>query len=294
MELRVLRYFLVTAREESVTRAAGLLHITQPTLPRQLMQLEEELGTQLLHRGKYRVTLTEDGELFRRRAQELVELADRAEREFRGRGADFGGEVAIGCAETDAMGFLSESIAAFRREHPLVSFSVYSATADEIKGRIDRGLIDLGLLSEPVEVSRYSYIRLPRDEVWCALVRSDSPLSAREYLSPADLAGIPLLIGRRREVRSELAAWFGPLWERVDIAGSYNLLLNAANMVEHGVGAALAFSISNVAGAVRFVPLRPELRTGTLLVWKKDEARSRAASAFIDAVNNAFKASPGI
>lgn len=287
VELRVLRYFLTVAREESVTRAAKLLHITQPTLSRQLMQLEDELGVRLFRRSKYRVVLTDDGALLRRRAQELVDLAEQTEREFRGRGGELAGEVFIGCAETDSMGFLSGKMAVFRRENPRVSFSIYSATADDVKDRLERGLLDIGLLSEPVELSRYEFIRLGRQDVWGALVQRGSPLSAREALTPSDLAGVPLLLSRRREVRDELAAWFGPLWERVEVAASYNLVLNAANMVEHGMGAAICFRISGVGGGVKFVPLEPELRTGCAVVWKKDEARSPAAEAFLRSLNNA-------
>ena len=287
VELRVLRYFLTVAREESVTRAAKLLHITQPTLSRQLMQLEDELGVRLFRRSKYRVVLTDDGALLRRRAQELVDLAEQTEREFRGRGGELAGEVFIGCAETDSMGFLSGKMAAFRRENPRVSFSIYSATADDVKDRLERGLLDIGLLSEPVELSRYEFIRLGRQDVWGALVQRGSPLAGREALTPSDLAGVPLLLGRRREVRDELAAWFGPLWERVEVAASYNLVLNAANMVEHGMGAAICFRISGVGGGVKFVPLEPELRTGCVVVWKKDEARSPAAEAFLRSLNNA-------
>ena len=166
----MLRYFLTVAREESVTRAAKLLHITQPTLSRQLMQLEDELGVRLFRRSKYRVVLTDDGALLRRRAQELVDLAEQTEREFRGRGGELAGEVFIGCAETDSMGFLSGKMAAFHRENPRVSFSIYSATADDVKDRLERGLLDIGLLSEPVELSRYEFIRLGRQDVWGALV----------------------------------------------------------------------------------------------------------------------------
>ena len=138
MELRVLKYFLVVAREENITRAAQLLHITQPTLSRQLMQLEEELGVQLFRRSKYRIILTDDGMLLRRRAQEIVDLAEKTEREFQRQEEELSGEIAIGCGETNSMSFLSECIASFRREHPAVGFSIYSATPDDIKDRLER------------------------------------------------------------------------------------------------------------------------------------------------------------
>ena len=166
MELRVLKYFLVVAREENITRSAQLLHITQPTLSRQLMQLEDELGVQLFKRSKYRIILTDDGMLLRRRAQEIVDLAEKIEREFQNRNEELSGEIAIGCGETNSMSFLSERIADFRREHPLVSFNIYSATADDIKDRLEKGLLDLGLLAEPVEIGRYDFIRMPKRDIW--------------------------------------------------------------------------------------------------------------------------------
>lgn len=290
MELRVLKYFLAAAQEGSVTRAAQLLHITQPTLSRQLMQLEDELGVKLFSRGGRRLALTEDGMLLRRRAREIIGLADRTEREFTGRRAELSGEVAIGSAETNSMGLLSERIAAFRRGHPAVSFSIYSATADDIKERLEKGLLDLGLLSEPVGTEGYEYIRLPREDVWGALVREDSPLAALESVGPAELAGVPLIIGRRREVKDELLAWLGEYGATAEIAATYNLILNAANMVLHGVGAALCFGLAGIPRELRFIPLRPELRTGTVLVWKKGEACSLAAGAFIRELRDAFRA----
>ena len=157
MELRVLRYFLAVAREENITKAAALLHVTQPTLSRQLMQLEDELGVKLFRRSQSWVVLTEDGMLLRRRAQEIVELADKAQRELQHHEEELTGEVAIGCGETAAMTFLSERIREFRRQHPLVQFRIYSAIADDVKERIEKGLLDMGLLAEPVDIGRYPF-----------------------------------------------------------------------------------------------------------------------------------------
>ena len=290
MELRVLKYFLVVAREENITRSAQLLHITQPTLSRQLMQLEEELGVHLFKRSKYRVILTDDGMLLRRRAQEIVDLAEKTEREFLRQEEELTGEIAIGCAETNSMSFLSERIASFRRVHPLVSFSIYSATADDIKDRLEKGLLDLGLLAEPVEIGRYDFIRMPRKDIWGVLVRKDSPLAALERVTPADLTGTPLLLSRRQQVRDEIAAWFGDYYQQIEIAGSFNLILNAANMVLHGVGTAFGFFIANISDELRFIPLHPELRTGTVLVWKKNQAYSNAAAAFLRELRNVREA----
>ena len=287
MELRVLRYFLVVAREENITRAASLLHLTQPTLSRQMIQLEDELGVKLFERGKYHITLTDDGMLLRHRAQEIVDLADKTEREFQRRDSELAGEVAIGAGETNSMTVLSRRMAVFRRAHPMVQFRIYSATADDIKERLEKGLLDLGLLAEPVDIGRYEFLRLPRRDRWGVWVRKDHPLAAQESVSPGDLLGVPLLLARRDEVRQELAAWFGEAFDRLEVAGTFNLILNAANMVCNGVAAAVGFELGNLSDELRFVPLSPRLETGCVLVWKKGQAFSPAAERFLQCVRDA-------
>ena len=281
MELRVLRYFLAVAREENITKAATLLHITQPTLSRQLMQLEQELGVTLFHRSQYRVILTEDGMLLRRRAQEIVELADKAAHELQHRDEMLSGEVAIGCGETAAMSFLSQHIYDFRVMHPQVQFRIYSAIADDVKERIEKGLLDMGLLAEPVDIGRYAFLRAPQKDRWGVLVPNDHPLAKKDGVSPEDLSGIPLLMSGRETVRNELASWFGDVYETLEIAATFDLILNAANMVKNGVGAALCFHLENISADLTFVPLVPSLETGTVLAWKKDQSMSPAAEQFL-------------
>ena len=286
MELRVLKYFLVVAREENITKAASLLHVTQPTLSRQLMQLEEELGVKLFHRGKYHIILTDDGILLRRRAQEIVDLAEKTERELQ-RQEELSGEISIGAGESNSMTVLSRTMTVFRQKHPLVRFSIYSATADDIKDRLEKGLLDLGLLAEPVDIGRYEFIRMPKRDRWGLWVRYDDPLAQKETVGPKDLLGIPLLVSQLELVQKELAAWFGDSYEKLEIAATYNLILNAANMVRNHMGAALGFFIGNLADELRFVPLSPALETGTVLVWKRDQAFSPAATAFLNQIKNA-------
>ena len=281
MELRVLRYFLAVAREENITKAAALLHVTQPTLSRQLMQLEDELGVQLFRRSQYRVILTEDGMLLRRRAQEIVELADKAERELQHHETELTGEVAIGCGESVAMTFLSEHIRAFRALHPQVQFRIYSAIADDVKERIEKGLLDMGLLTEPVDIGRYAFLRTPQKDRWGVLLPKDHPLAQQPAVTPGDLLGIPLLLSGRETIRSELASWFGDAYAKIEIAATFNLVLNAANMVKNGIGAALCFDLGNLSDEVSFVPLSPTLETGTVLAWKKDQTGSPAAEQFL-------------
>ncbi len=286
MEIRVLKYFLMVAREESITRAASLLHVTQPTLSRQIMQLEEELGVKLFWRTNHNIVLTDDGMLLKRRAQEIVSLAEKTQEEFAHREEELAGEISLGCGETGNMAFLSDCMVRFRREHPLVRFQIYSANADDIKERIEKGLVDLGLLMEPVDIGRLEFIRMPKRERWGVLMREDNPLAAHAQIAPEDLIGMPLILVGRERVHSELANWFGDVYESLEIAATYNLFLNAANMVERGVGAALCFQLESFASGLVFRPLSPVLETGAVLAWKKNQPFSPAARTFIEKTRN--------
>ncbi len=289
MEFRVLKYFLMVAREENITKAAALLHLTQPTLSRQLMQLEEELGVKLFHRSKHSIILTEDGMLLKRRAQEIVSLSDKTVQELSHKEDMLSGEIAIGCGETKNMLFLSEQIRKFRQKYPLVQFSIHSAIADDIKERIEKGILDIGLLMEPVDIGKYEFIRMPQKEKWGILVRKDSELAAKESINPKDLTNVPLIMVKRELVKNELASWFGDYYEGVQIAATYNLILNAASMVERGVGVALCFDLgASFYEDLCFIPLAPTLETGSVLVWKKNQTLGAAASQFMSFLKNAF------
>lgn len=288
MELRVLNYFLMVAREENITKAAQLLHVTQPTLSRQLMQLEEELGVQLFHRGKYSVTLTEDGMLLRRRAKEITSLSEKTIAEFKNKEEAASGEIFIGCGETRSMSILSDNIKRFREIYPLVQFHIYSAAADDIKERLEKGLLDIGLLTEPVDISKYEFVRMPYKERWGVLVNSDSQLYEKESVSPAELVGIPLIMVQRNSVKNELASWFGDTYEQLEVAATYNLILNAAVMVKEGVGIAVCFDLGMKYEDLRFAPFAPKLETGSVLVWKKNQAHSDTQRLFLQFLRNAL------
>lgn len=178
MELRVLKYFLMIAREENITRAAQLLHVTQPTLSRQIRELEEELGTKLFERSNHRIVLTQDGLLLRRRAQEIVELTERTEKDFAHKDEELTGEISIGSGETRSVSALAEVLSSFRQRYPRVRYRFYSGNADHIKERIENGTLDIGLFPEPVDISRYEFIRVPVREEWGVLTQEDSPLVA--------------------------------------------------------------------------------------------------------------------
>lgn len=287
MELRVLKYFLMVAREENITKAAALLHITQPTLSRQLMQLEEELGVKLFYRRKHSIILTEDGMLLKRRAQELVSLSNKTIQELLHKDNMLSGEIAIGCGEAKSMSFISDRIRDFQQLYPLVKFNIHSAIADDIKERIERGILDMGLLTEPVDIGKYEFIRMPQKEQWGILTRRDSELAGKEYISPKDLADVPLLMVKRELVKNELASWFGDYYEQLQIAATYNLIINAAAMVKSGVGVALCFDLGAIYyDDLRFVPLAPILQTGSVLVWKKNQTMGDSITHFIQFVKN--------
>ena len=282
MEIRVLNYFLMVAREENITKAANLLHLTQPTLSRQMIQLEEELGVTLFHRSKHRIVLTEDGMLLRRRATEIVALADKTKNDFQHRQERLSGTVAIGSGELKSSRFLTRLITDFQAENPLVTFAFYSGNSDNIKERIERGLLDAGLLQEPVDIAKYSFIHTPIREQWGVLVREDSGLAAKDSVSPEDLSGRPLIMPEREHVQNELLNWFGPYAESLHITATGNLLYNLASLTRDSGSCVLTLNLDCIYEGLRFIPLAPGLDSGTVLVWKKTQAFSPAAAAFID------------
>ena len=281
MEIRVLRYFLMVAREENITKAANLLHLTQPTLSRQLMQLEEELGVTLFRRSKHRIILTEDGMLLRRRAEEIVSLAEKTKDDLRHKQDHLAGTIAVGSGELQSSRFLTQLIAAFQKENPLVSFRIYSGNSDNIKERIERGLLDIGLLQEPVDIAKYHFVRTLVQEQWGVLVRADAELAAKDRVSPADLAGLPLILPDRENVQNELLNWFGSLAEKLRITATGNLLYNLASLARDSGSCVLTLNLACHYDGLRFIPLAPELESGTVLVWKKAQTFSPAATAFI-------------
>ncbi|HJB56798.1 MAG TPA: LysR family transcriptional regulator [Candidatus Flavonifractor intestinipullorum] len=281
MEIRVLNYFLLVAREENITRAASLLHLTQPTLSRQLMQLEEELGVKLFHRSKHHIILTEDGMLLRRRAEEIVALADKTKDDLRHREEQLSGTVAVGSGELHSSHFLAQLLTSFQKENPLVRFAIYSGNSDNIKERIERGLLDVGLLQEPVDISKYRFVRLPSREQWGVLIREDAELASKERVSPADLASIPLILPEREIVQNELLNWFGPYAERLRVTATGNLLYNLASLARDGGGGVLTLNLDCSYEGLRFIPLAPAMESNTVLVWKKTQTFSAAAAALI-------------
>lgn len=284
MEIRVLRYFLTVVREESITKASEVLHITQPTLSRQLAQMEEEIGVKLFNRGTRKITLTDEGILLRRRAEEILSLVDKTEQELLEREEQIEGKITIGCGEIQAVQMLPELFSSFNEKYPNVTFDIFTATADLVKEQMDKGLIDVGLLLEPIDIEKYDFIRLPIKENWVVLMKPDDPLCRKESVTPKDLADLPLILPRRMRIQNELASWFGDNYKNLDIRFTSNLSTNGAIMVSEG----LAYSVV-IEGAVPFWdskkiayrPLSPALTATSVLAWKRQQPFSPAATKFI-------------
>lgn len=282
MDIRILNYFLIVAREENITKSAKLLHITQPTLSRQLMQLEEELEVKLFQRGKHNIYLTEEGLLFRRRAQELVNLADRAKLELSQTSQKLTGEIAIGSNESQNMWELSKMISGFRDEHPLVKFVLRSGNNNEIREWLDQGSIDIGLLVEPVEADKYTYFRLSHQDQWGVLVHKESLLAERGVIHSKDLLGVPLITIMDDTIHSELSSWSGKNADMMVPIVHYNLLSNAATLVKSQKGAAVCAKPNCNYDELIFIPFEPELKLGSLIAWKGHQTFSKASTAFIE------------
>ena len=288
MELRTLRYFLAAAQEENITKAADILHVTQPTLSRQMMDLERELGVTLMLRGKNGLTLTDDGIFFRQRAQEIVELADRLEKSFVERQNNISGMVVIGASETVGSQTLARLIKEFSGKYPAVQFTLYNETVDNIKDRLDKGLVDIGLLLEPVDVTKFDYVRLSQQDTWGLLVRDDHPLTKKESLTADDVAPYQLILPLRDNIRVEILHWLGRDEKELTIPLFYTLLSNAALMVAEGLGCAFCMDGALAIRSdprLRFIPLEPRRVTHSVLVWKKNKIFSPATSLFIQEIN---------
>lgn len=286
MEIRLLRYFLAVAQEESISKAADILHITQPTLSRQLMNLEKELNTKLLIRGKRnkKITLTEDGKLLKSRAQEIIELTNKTESEFLFGDKNISGDIFIGGGETDAIRVIARTIKRLSLEYPNIKYHFYSGNGEDVTEKLNKGLLDFGVFIEPIDKKEYGFIQLPQNDTWGILMRKDSDLAKKEFIEPEDLINIPLFSSRQYLVKNLISGWLGFDFEKLNIIGSYNLLYNASVMVEEGLGYALCIDkLINISGDSKlcFKPLKPKLDAGILVAWPKNQPLSKIAKLFI-------------
>ena len=292
MDIRVLQYFLAVAREESITRAAETLHMTQPPLSRQLKDLEEEVGKQLLIRGSKKVTLTEDGMLLRKRAEEMIALMEKTKSELSSSDENISGEIYMGSGETEAVSTIAQVAQNLQKEHPLIRYHLYSGDAEHIVDRLDKGLIDFGLLVEPFDISKYDFIRLPVKDTWGVLMRKDSLLAEKESICAEDLWDKPLIISHQTAISDDMIAWLRKDISQLNIVATYDLLYNASRFVKMGFGYAIALDkLINTSGDSNlcFRPLYPVSEAGLCIVWKKYQVFSRAAEKFLRQIQKEFK-----
>lgn len=289
MEIRELKYFLAVAQKQNISRAAESLYMTQPSLSRQMQNLEKELGKQLFVRGSKKIELTEAGYLLRKRAEEMLALYEKTQAELAA--PDEGaGEIRIGGGESFAVSLVARLAAQLRKEMPRALFRFYSGDTQDVTERLEKGLIDFGILVEPAELSRYEYVRLPQKDTWGVLMRRDSPLAQKQYVTPQDLRGKPLIRSQHALSNEELSAWFCDDGEQ-EVAATYNLLYNASLLVREGMGYAVGLDkIINTSGEsdLCFRPLFPKLESSLAVAWKKKQLFSPPAQRFLQMLRQEF------
>lgn len=294
MEIRTLKYFWTIAEEGTISKAAKALHITQPTLSRQLRELENELGTSLFIRGRRKLQLTDAGLFLKTRAEEILQLTQQTNLEFENRRKQlFSGRIAIGCVEADNSDTLALILEKFVQDYPQVTFTVYSGTSDDITTRLDKGLLDVAVLLKPVATEKYGEITLPRTERWGLLVSKDSSWAKKNAIQPADLREMPLFIAQRPEVRQLVTKWSGIDYAQLKVVGNFNLIFNVLALVKRQVGQ--AFGIEGATAQIRpegvkFIPLQPEVKTNCVLVWRRERNLTLAVNEFINYFKDAFGA----
>lgn len=284
MELRVLEYFLAVVKEQSISAAAQSLHLTQPTLSRQLKELEEELGKQLMIRGSRKIALTEEGVLLSRRAEEILDLVGRTEKELMRPDRAVSGDVFIGTGETDGVRQIIKTAKRIQKSYPEVYIHIVSGDAADVCERLDKGLLDFGVLLGKADRTKYRCVRLPMKDVWGVLMRRGSPLAQKAFVTPQDLWDKPLILSRQTGNRNELYRWLGKEPEQLRTVATYNLIYNASLMVDEGMGYAFALDrlVNTTGSGLCFRLLKPRLELGMYLVWKKDRLFSKAAKLLLE------------
>lgn len=285
MELRVLQYFLAVAREQNISGAAEYLHLSQPTLSRQLKDLEEELGKQLFIRGNRKITLTEEGITLRKRAEEIMNLVKMIEDEITYSDETITGNVYIGAGETEAIRILAKAAQQLQQKYPHIRIHVSSGDKEDVSERLNKGLIDFGILFDPIDLSEFNHLRIPIKDEWGILMRRDSPLAKKDLVSPEDLWDKPLILSRQVfKSTGGFFDWLDKNADELNIVATYNLLYNGSLMVDEGMGYALCLNrIINVTGDSNlcFKALTPKLEVGLHIVWKKYQLLSKPSEKFL-------------
>lgn len=291
MELRELKYFLAVAREQSISKAASSLFVTQPNLSRQMQNLEKEVGQRLFIRGTRKITLTEAGRLLYKRAEEIIELYNKTETELNKPITDIRGDIYIGGCESYVMGLIAKAAHEVQKDYPNVKFHLFSGDMVAVSEKLDKGLIDFGIFIEPADLSKYDYLRLPLTDTWGVLMRKDSPLAGKKYITPEDLRDEPLIRSKHSLGKSIISDWFKKSADELNIVATYNLLYNASILVEEGIGYAVGLDkIINTSGDSNlcFVPFYPKLESRLDIAWKKYQVFTKGAEIFLKKLQEIF------
>lgn len=295
MEIRVLKYFLTVAEIGNITKAANSMHLTQPTLSRQLQDLERELGQKLFVRGSKSVTLTPEGMVLRRRAQEIMELVEKTENEFFSIKDDVSGDIFIGAGETKTIKLIADVMKTLQKKYQKIKFHIVSGDSEDLSEKLDKGILDFCIFIELFVPDKYNYINLSEKDTWGILLRQDDPLAKKESIKVEDIINLPILISRQAIKKSfennPILDWFGDNFDKMHIAGTYNLLYNAAIMTENEIGYALGLDrliADTLNSPLTFRPLNPKLQVCVSIAWKKNQVFSKAAKLFLDEMNVKF------
>lgn len=288
MELRVLNYFLAIAREQSIVHAAEALHLSQPTLSTQIKNLEEELGKQLFirgTRGTRKVTLTEEGMILRKRAEEILDLVKRTENEITLNDDIIVGDVYIGTGETDGVRLMAKAAKKLQEHYPGIRYHIYSGNASHVMEQLDKGLIDFGIIFGDVDLTKYNSLDTTYSDQWGVLMRKDSELAEKETISPKDLRNTPLILSQQEARGGTLTQWLGREVGELNITATYNLIFNASLLVDEGLGYAIGYDkIINTTGdsSLCFRPLSPQLESRLQIIWKKYQLFSKPAGKYLE------------
>lgn len=278
MEIRVLKYFLTTIREGNITKAAKYLNLTQPNLSRQINMLERDIGHKLFERKHNNIILTPEGILLKKRAEEIINMVDKTRAEFNFTDKVIAGDIFIGAGETWAMSLVASVMKDVQSDYHHIRYNIYSGNFQDITEKLDKGLLDFGLLIDPADLSKYDYLKIPLKDTWGLAMRKDSPLSNKKNITKRNLLNIPLIISRQvieTEIEdNDFSRWFSDTFDNLNITATYNLIYNALIMVSEGMGYALCLDklIDNMYHQnICFIPLKPKLESGINIVWKKNQ-----------------------
>ena len=294
METRALKYFLAVAREGSITKAANSLGLTQPNLSRQINILERDIGKKLFNRSNYKIKLTSEGILLKKRAEEIIDMIEKTRAEFKSSDKIIAGDIRIGGGETHAIELITKIMRNIQKDYPNIQYHLHSGNSDDVSEKLDKGLLDFGILIEPAGILKYDFIKIPAKDTWGVLMRKDSKLAKKKFITKNDLIKLPIICSRQavynRPSDNKFLEWFQSDFDKLNIVATYNLIYNASIMVKSGIGYAIGLDkLINVNGSsLCFVPLKPKLEAELNIVWKKEQVFSPASGIFLEALYKKF------